>query len=263
MAQFPDHSTGKSRRYKGAAVSKKGKSDAYKLVFSGKFKEVRPLLSEEGRKRLDIVKYLEGGNVCQTNLHLTPLVYRGYSSESKSDIDAILKDKTPFTPIAPGGDPKNAKYDLAEVYPGTYVSLNRARAMNYAERHEHGLLVAFDWRVLRALYVTEDVSFDLSNDIAYETEQFTKAEENYLDQLAGPMSSHPFFMDREKDAEEEEDEILRLLEDTEEFYVVWSALFGRNNELNLNGEIGGWDWEAVHTVTRTHRIKEGGAPMSV
>jgi len=44
-------------------------------------------------------------------------------------------------------------------------------------------------------------------------------------------------------------------ENEREFYIVWSALFGRNKELNINGKLGGWDWEAVDTVVRMHRIK--------
>ena len=239
---------------------KKARVAPYDLVYNGEYEAAKAILDEASRERLNIVRYLEtrvdGESVTDSNE-----VYRGYSAETEAEIQAILDDPTPFDNYNAEGAPKNEKYDLLETYFGCYVSRDKDKAEGYSKRHEHGLLVTFDWRDLRARYVTGEIDFEQSNDIAWATEDFTDLfSHDIVGDLRDAMPpDHPLianYTDEEFEdffQSEENDEAIKGMLYDPEIYVPWSFLFGRNKELAING-IEEWSWANCKSYTRLNQF---------
>ena len=231
------------------ALLVKRRTDCCSLLYDGKYKAAREYLDDEGKRRLRIVEYLElrvdGKSVTDTNE-----VYRGYSAKTKAEIQAILDDPTPFENSTPEGGPKNPENDLLETYPGCYVTSSHDQAYAYAQRYEYGIIVTFDWRKLRANYVQKEISFEVSNDIAYATEDFSDPWSNgaeIINDLKRIMpDDHPVHQldDDAITKEEFYDEITEP-----ENCVPWSFFFGRNNELAIEG-MQDWSWKECKRVEK-------------
>lgn len=235
----------------------------YGLLYGGMYDAAAKHLDKEQRARLQILKWLEVPDEYDwsaeehqwvVNLDRSTRVtdhyevYRGYSAETEAELDAIEADPKPFQSHDNGNPKGGDQYDLLETYPGTYVTRDKARAREYATRHDHGLLVTFDWRELRALYVLGHISFELSNDIAFATGDFANPhEEDILGDLRVAMpKDHPV---HEVDAETISDEdLVDILQDPE-YYIPWAFLFGRNKELAISG-IEDWPMSRCKSTTR-------------
>lgn len=244
---YPQRVPRRSRRMRAPV-----KLSVFELIERGEYAKVQKRISELEDwqqlrfgivKRLEKTKYLPGIRHDETtenylararyegsnkSLGETLELYRRYSSERKEDIDRILKDPEPFNITdEETGDHKNPEYDLGDYYSGTYVTLDKDIAINYATRHEFGILVTFDWTVIRALYVKGELAFGFSNDTAEFTSTFEDhfAVEKMLTLIAPDLPEleltkekiHSLvFGEEESDGEGEEEEEEEVEEDKEE-----------------------------------------------
>jgi hypothetical protein len=220
------------------------KVELFSLLYNGQYETAREYLDDDGKRRLRIVEYLElrvnGKSVADKDNNE---VYRGYSAKTSTELQAVLDDPTPFENSTPEGGPKNPENDLLETYLGCYVTSSHDQAHGYAQRYEYGIIVTFDWRKLRANYVQKEISFEVSNDIAYATEDFSD-----------PWSNGAEIINDLKRIMPDDHPVHQLDEDTitkEEFYdkitepencVPWSFFFGRNKELAIEG-MQDWSWD--------------------
>ena len=284
----PEGHDSKRRKTDDAAASSK-ETTLFDHVVNGEYEAAQTLAThfentEEITDRITFVKFIEEREiemssrketeVTKVNLKSTREVYRGYSFKTNEKLNEFMQDPHPWSAQKDG---ETKGFEMHETYLGMYVTAFKEQAEAYAGRFQFGVLVTFSWPVIRALFVLGEIDFDISNDIAYKTQDFSdegelqgilaedilpafgvadlweKLPEKYHDDA---KKTHDYIFDT--CYELSKDEVTSIFYEHKKYAIYWSLFHGRNNELCI-GKVDdkNWDWNyndknVVKNIIFTH-----------